>query len=237
MRSLLCILLIILSNIYSLIFLIKYSYLKKYASKDKQVQYSYKSLQKLTRALLFCAGIKLNVKGKENIPKNQTVLFVANHKSYFDIPILVSIIDIPMAFIGKIQLKKTPVISFWMKKINCIFMDRDDIRQSLKSINEGIEQIKNGQSLLIFPEGTRIIEEELGEFKKGSLKLASKTNVLIIPIYIENAHRILEKQFPWVKSTKVNVNVGSPVVIEELDEENKKNLAKYIKSKVEELKI
>lgn len=116
-------------------------------------------------------------------------------------------------------------------------MDRDDIRQSLKSINEGIEQIKNGQSLLIFPEGTRIIEEELGEFKKGSLKLASKTNVPIIPIYIENAHRILEKQFPWVKSTKVNVNVGSPVVIEELDEENKKNLAKYIKSKVEELKI
>jgi len=236
MRTLICILFILISGIISLLFSIKYAFLKKFSTQEKQIQYAYKSLQRLTKGLLFCAGTRLNVKGKENIPKNQTLLFICNHKSLFDIPILVSSIDIPMAFVGKIQLKKVPIISFWMKKINCIFMDRDDIRQSLKAINQGIEQLKNGQSLLIFPEGTRIKGEELGEFKKGSLKLANKSNVPIIPIYIKNADKILENQFPWIKATHIDVRIGKPIIIEKLDTNSQKNLSEYVKKQIEILK-
>lgn len=237
MRSVLCILFIGIHRLFSIIFSIKYAYLKNFGTKTEQIQYAYKALQGLAKGVLFCAGTKLNIKGKENIPTNETVLFVGNHKSIFDIPILASTIDTPMSFIGKIQLKKTPIISFWMKKINCIFMDRSDIRQSLKSITKGIEQLKGGQSLLIFPEGTRISGEELGDFKKGSLKLATKTNVTIIPIYIGNAYKILETQFPWVKAKTINVNIGKPIIIDTLDQENKKNIADYVKNKIEELRF
>ncbi|NLK98706.1 MAG: 1-acyl-sn-glycerol-3-phosphate acyltransferase [Epulopiscium sp.] len=185
---------------------------------------------------MWCSGAKITVQGKENIPTDQPVLFVANHKSYFDIPILVSIIDVPMAFIGKMELKKMPIVSYWMKRIHCIFMDRDDIRQSLKAINQGIEQIKEGQSLLIFPEGTRIKGDELGEFKKGSLKLATKSNAPIVPVYIGNAYKILEAHFPWVKATDITVNIGAPIELDALSLEDKKNLSEYVKCKIEELR-
>ncbi|MBZ4666978.1 MAG: 1-acyl-sn-glycerol-3-phosphate acyltransferase [Epulopiscium sp.] len=236
MRSVLCILFIVFHRISSLIFMVKYTFLKKFRTKEKLTAYAYKWVQGLARGVLWCSGARMTVNGKENIPKDKTVLFVANHKSFFDIPILVSVIDMPMAFIGKMELKKTPVVSYWMKKINCIFMDRDDIRQSLKAINQGIEQIKEGQSLLIFPEGTRIIGDELGEFKKGSLKLATKTNAPIVPIYIGNAYNILETHFPWVKATDILVNIGSPIDLENLSSEEKKNLSEYVKNQIENLR-
>jgi len=236
MRSILCILYIIFHRIYSIIFMVKYAFLKKFSTKEKQLSYAYKWLQGLARGVMWCSGAKITVQGKENIPTDQPVLFVANHKSYFDIPILVSIIDVPMAFIGKMELKKMPIVSYWMKRIHCIFMDRDDIRQSLKAINQGIEQIKEGQSLLIFPEGTRIKGDELGEFKKGSLKLATKSNAPIVPVYIGNAYKILEAHFPWVKATDITVNIGAPIELDALSLEDKKNLSEYVKCKIEELR-
>lgn len=236
MRTIFCILYILFHRIYSIVFMVKYSFLKKFSTKEKQLDYAYKWLQGLARGVMWCSGAKITVKGKENIPKDQAALFVANHKSYFDIPILVSIIDIPVAFIGKIELKKIPIVSYWMKKINCIFMDREDIRQSLKAINQGIEQIKEGQSLLIFPEGRRIKRDELGEFKKGSLKLATKSKAPIVPIYIGNAYNILETHFPWVKATDITVNIGSPIDLDALSPEDKKNLSEYVKNKIEVLR-
>ncbi|NLK22110.1 MAG: 1-acyl-sn-glycerol-3-phosphate acyltransferase [Epulopiscium sp.] len=236
MRSFFCILYICIHRFFSLFFMVKFVYLKKYGTREKQLQYAYSWLQTLSKGIMFFSGAKLSVKGKENIPENQSVLFVGNHKSIFDIPILVSIINVPISFIGKIQLKKTPIVSFWMKETNCIFMDRNDIRQSLKSITEGIELLKKGQSLLIFPEGTRIIGEEIGEFKKGSLKLATKSNVPIIPVYVGNSYRILETQFPWVKARDITVNIGEPIVLDELKVEDKKDLAGYVKDKVEALR-
>ncbi|WP_058486672.1 lysophospholipid acyltransferase family protein [Defluviitalea phaphyphila] len=236
MRTILCILYIIIISIFSILFRIYYFIFKRSKSKKEQIAYSYKWLQRICKGLLKCSGTKLTVKGQKKIPKDTPILFIANHKSFFDIPILVNAVDIPMSFVGKIQLKKVPVVSFWMKKIGCIFMDRSDIRQSLKAINKGIQQLKEGHSLLIFPEGTRIIEENLGEFKKGSLKLATKSNVPIIPIYIHNAHYILETQFPWIKAVDINVNIGDPIIIDKLKDEDKKRLALYVKNKIEDLR-
>lgn len=236
MRSFFCILYIVIHRLFSIIFMVKYAFLKKFSTKEKQNLYAYKWLQSLAKGVTFCAGAKIIVKGKENIPKDKAVLFISNHKSIFDIPILVSIIDIPTSFIGKVELKKTPIVSFWMKKNNCIFMDRDNIRQSLKAITKGIQQLKEGESILIFPEGTRIIGEELGEFKKGSLKLATKSNSPIVPIYVGNAYEILETHFPWVKSANISVNIGEPIFLDNLNAEDKKNLSEYVKNKIEELR-
>src|SRR5471030_763778 len=95
------------------------------------------------RFVMKVAGAKVNIIGLEHLPIDKTVLFVSNHQSNFDIPLLLSSIDIPKGFIAKKELANWPFISTWMKYINCIFMDRDNLRKSAESIVEGINLLKS----------------------------------------------------------------------------------------------
>lgn len=159
----------------------------------------FKTVQSWARSLVRLSGAKIKVIGEENIPKNQAVVFVSNHQGNFDIPILLGFLNKPKAFIAKKEILKIPMISTWMKYMNCIFMDRSDIRQSLKAINQGVEYIKDGYSMVIFPEGTRSVDGQLGDFKPGSLKLASKSGALIIPITVKGSNQIMSKNSLIIK--------------------------------------
>src|SRR5699024_1808110 len=96
-------------------------------------------------------------------------------------------LGVPHGFIAKVELTKFPIVSQWMKEMKCIFMDRSDRRQSLQSIKEGINILKNGHSMVIFPEGTRSKSDAMGEFKAGSMTLATKSGVPIVPITISGS--------------------------------------------------
>ena len=104
----------------------------------KRDEYIHKVVYTWSRFVMKISGAKVNIIGLENLPKDQTVLFVSNHQSNFDIPLLLSAIDIPTGFIAKKELEKWPFISTWMKYVNCIFMDRENLRKSAQSIVEGI---------------------------------------------------------------------------------------------------
>lgn len=174
-------------------------------------------------------GIKINVKGKENLIENGA-LYVANHQSLFDIPVLVAATRVPMGFIAKKELENNKFISEWMKKVNCIFMDRENVRESLKSINEGVEKLKNGCALTIFPEGTRTITGELLEFKKGSMKLGTKAGVPIIPITIDGTMNLREgNEGKKIKGGVVNIIIHKPINPKELDKEQLNNLSEIVK--------
>ena len=138
-------------------------------------EYVYKVVYIWSRFIMTISGAKVNVIGLENLPKDQTVLFISNHQSNFDIPLLLSSINISKGFIAKKELEKWPFISTWMKYINCIFMDRDNLRKSAESIVEGINLLKSGYSMVVFPEGTRSKGKPVDEFKGGSFKLATKS--------------------------------------------------------------
>jgi len=124
----------------------------KIAERDKLV---HGEAIKWARNIINFGGIKVTVTGGENVPKDSGVLFVGNHQSNLDIPILIGFINKPKGFIAKVELAKIPILSVWMKYMGCIFLDRKDVRQSLKAINQGAELLKKGHSLVIFPEGTR----------------------------------------------------------------------------------
>jgi len=191
-----------------------------------------KSVRNWAQSLVGLAGGTIVVSGEENVPKDSAVVFVSNHQGNFDIPILLGYISKPKAFISKIEVLKMPLIRGWMKLMQCAFMDRKDIRQSLRTINEAAESIKKGYSMVIFPEGTRSKGNQMGDFKAGSFKLAIKAGVPIIPITVNGSWRLLEAQ-GHMKPGTVHMVVHNAIPTTGLSREEVEALTGKVKSIIE----
>jgi 1-acyl-sn-glycerol-3-phosphate acyltransferase len=138
--------------------------------------------------------------------------------------------------VAKINIKKLHLISVWMKNINCVFIDRDNIKDGLKAIIASIDLVKKGISICIFPEGTRNrTDKDILPFKEGSLKIATKSACPIVPIAINNSEMIFEKHFPWVKRTHVVVEFGKPIFVDQLPKDEQKSLAPLVQNTVLEM--
>ncbi len=179
------------------------------------------------RVVTFLAGVDLTVIGAENVPKNESVLYVGNHKSYFDIVLSYSRVPNITGYIAKKEILKVPILSIWMKFMDCLFLDRSDLRQGLKVILEAIDKVKNGISICIYPEGTRNGTDEMLPFHKGSFKIAQKSGCAIIPMTINNSSAIFEDHLPFIKKAHVVLEYGKPIYPGELDPEDKKNIDSY----------
>ena len=126
-------------------------------------------------------------------------------KSTMDIPILYSTAPQTMAFVAKKEMEKIPLLGYWMKERGCVFIDRDNARNSLKAINQAIENLKLGHSMAIFPEGTRSRGPQVGDFKTGSLRIAMKSGVKVIPgVSIKDSYKLTEKKG---KNTNTKVTI------------------------------
>ncbi|WP_243136952.1 lysophospholipid acyltransferase family protein [Alkaliphilus serpentinus] len=169
-----------------------------------------------SRKLIGLTGSTIEVEGLENIPRGP-VLFASNHQGNFDIPLLLANIPKPVAFVAKIELKKLPLVSSWMEYMECVFIDRKDMRQSLRTIGSAIEILKSGQSMVIFPEGTRSKSSEIQPFKPGSLKMAARAGVKIVPVTIIDSYKIMEANNNKIKPAKVKIIFSNPIETEDLD--------------------
>lgn len=186
------------------------------------------------RFILFGCGIKKTIIGLENIPKNKAVLYVSNHRSYFDILIGYTSVPNLTGFVAKKEMSKIPFIRVWMRYLNCLFLDRDNIREGLKTVLEGIELIKKGYSIFISPEGTRNHQKEMLPFKEGSLKMAEKTGCPIIPVSLSNTDDLLENHMPWISKGHVIIEFGKPIYPADLDKENRKFIGSYVQNIIRE---
>lgn len=187
------------------------------------------------RVILFFCGVKKTIIGQENIPKDQAVLYVTNHRSYFDILLGYTSITTPTGFVAKKEMAKIPFLRVWMRYLNCLFLDRENLKEGLKTILKGIEQVKSGYSVFIAPEGTRSKDDGMLPFKEGSLKIAEKSGCLIIPVAMNNTDSIFEKQFPWVKSAHVVIEFGQPINIKALDNDERKFLGVYVQNVIKDI--
>ena len=191
---------------------------------------SLRIIQTVFRFILWLTGVKVTVIGEENVPKDQPVLYIGNHRSFFDILLTYTRCPGLTGYIAKAEMEKIPLLSNWMRYLHCLFLDRKDIKKGLQTIKEGIEKIKSGISICIFPEGTRNRSEsdlELMEFHEGSFKLATRTRCPIIPIALNNTVSIFEKQFPKIRKTHVVIEYCKPIYPAELSKEDKKFIGKY----------
>ena len=121
-------------------------------------------------------------------------MFVGNHRSYYDIPLLLASLDKPHGILAKEELEKIPLLNRWMKLLGCVFVQRDDLRASVRALNDATAIVEGGKSFIIFPEGTRYKGEEggAGEFKAGAFRIAVKTGAPVVPVAISGARGLFE---------------------------------------------
>ena len=199
---------------------------------------SLRIVQTAFKGVALISGVKLTVIGEENVPKDQAVLFVGNHRSAFDIVLNYARCPGLTGFVAKKELEKFPLLSNWMKRLYCLFLDRDNIKEGLKTILTAIEYVKNGISICVFPEGTRNkngTELEMLPFHEGTFKIATRSGCPIIPIAITNSSAIFEDQFPRIKPVKVIVEYGKPIYPKGLEREEQKFLGRYTQNVILEM--
>lgn len=188
------------------------------------------------RVVEFLSGVKVTVIGAENVPKDQPVLYVGNHRSYFDIILTYSRCPGLTGYIAKKEMGKAPLLNCWMKLLYCQFLDRKDIKAGFKTIMHATELVKSGISMCIFPEGTRNkTEGTMLEFKEGSLRIASKSGCPVIPMALSHTAAIFEDQFPKIRPVNVTIEYGKPVYIKDLEGDDKKAPAAYCQRLIAEM--
>lgn len=191
---------------------------------------SLRIIQTVFKFILKVTGADITIIGHENVPKDQAVLYIGNHRSFFDILLTYVLCPDLTGYVAKKEMEPIPLLSTWMRYLHCLFLDRKDIKEGMKTILTAIEKVKSGISICIFPEGTRnkgADELELLPFHDGSFKIATKSGCPIIPMAISNSAEIFENHFPKIKPCKVVVEYGKPIYPEELSREDKKRLGAY----------
>lgn len=197
--------------------------------------FSLRFIQGAFRVILWIAGTKITVIGRENMPDG-AALYVGNHRSFFDILIMYVQCKDLTGFVAKDSLGKIPSLRVWMRYVYCLFLDRKDIKQGMMTILQAIEYVKQGVSIGIFPEGTRNAGEELSmlPFKEGSFKIALKTGCPIVPVAINNSAEIFENHFPKLKKTHVVIEYGKPIYPKDLSRDEQKVIGATCQKMIQE---
>ena len=231
MRTILVFLYLTLFGIFSLIALPLLWLVGKFNEGLKQ-RISQRIVKSAFGKVLFFSGIKKKVIGVERIPKDESVLFIFNHRGFFDIILAYYTVPVLSSFVSKKEIAKVPGLRLWMRNIKCVFLDRENPREGIKAILKGIENIQRGTSMFISPEGTRNSGEGLLPFKPGSLKMAEKAGCPIVPVAITNSEKAFENHLPWIKSTQMTIEYGEPIYIHELSKEARAELLEISREKV-----
>ena len=185
--------------------------------------------------ILKISGVEVTVIGEENVP-DEPVLFIGNHRSYFDILLTYSRCRRLTGYVAKKEMLRYPLLRDWMKRLYCLFLDRENPKEGLKTILQAIDYEKNGISICIFPEGTRNDGEELSmlPFHNGSFKIAEKSGCAIVPMSLNNTVSIFEAHLPFIRKTPVVLEYGKPIYMKDMDKETKKHIGEYCQNIIQE---
>lgn len=166
------------------------------------------------RTVVLTTGSKVDLQGKEKLPEGMNICFVSNHQGMFDIPLVLGFVPKQAGFIAKKELFKIPVLSWWMKEIPCVFIDRTSARKAMESFKKTAEVIKSGHPMVIFPEGTRSRKDEMGTFHLGSFRLPAMAGATIVPLAIKNSWRAYEID-KRIHSVDLKLRILDPITPED----------------------
>ena len=161
-------------------------------------------------------------------------MFVGNHRSYYDIPLLLASLDKPHGILAKEELEKIPLLNRWMKLLGCVFVQRDDLRASVRALNDATAIVESGKSFVIFPEGTRYKGEEggAGEFKAGAFRIAVKTGAPVVPVAITGARALFESNGSLCHPGSVHIKVLPPIRTEGMSKAEQKQLPDAVRQAI-----
>ncbi|HEW91996.1 MAG TPA: 1-acyl-sn-glycerol-3-phosphate acyltransferase [Thermotogaceae bacterium] len=183
---------------------------KKYGVK-KMLEYAAPRIKNFSIRAFKWTFVDVEVEGMENIPKDSNFLIIANHQSLLDIPLLLAYIDPTLAFIAKKEVSKIPMIGSFVKEMGGVLLDRSDIKKAVAALMEVMKGLREGRSFVLFPEGTRSADGNLREFRKGSLKIALRTKVKILPVVIDGTINVTPKGSIFIRPNKVKLKILEPL--------------------------
>ncbi len=187
------------------------------------------------RMIVRITGTKVIAIGEERIPTDTAVVYVGNHRSYFDVVLTYLRVPRSTGYIAKKEMLRYPLLKNWMRNLHCLFLDRDNVKEGMKTILTAIEKVKSGISITIFPEGTRnTVPDTFLPFHNGSFKIAEKGDVPIVPMSIVNSAAIFEDHLPRMKKATVIIEYCEPIYMKDLSPEDRKNIGNYVSSIIQE---
>jgi 1-acyl-sn-glycerol-3-phosphate acyltransferase len=164
-----------------------------------------------SKTILWVCGVKVQINGLDHVKEGVPSIYMVNHQSIFDIFTLLACLPVDFKFVLKQELMKLPFFGSAMKRAGYISIDRENPRKAVKSMNEAAKKIKDGASVLIFPEGTRGQDGRLQPFKPGGFHLALKSGSDIVPVGIVDSHLIVPKGSLRIKKGNITMNIGRSI--------------------------
>ena len=207
-------------------------HLKKSGDRARKERFVFPCVMAWAKSLLFLAGVKIEVEGKENIPSDEACVFVSNHQGNFDIPVLLTSLDKPNGIVAKKEISVLPFIKGWMQLLDCVFIDRENPRSAMKSLNEAIDIVRSGRSMIIFPEGTRSKGGHVKDFKGGAFRICEKAKAPVVPVCIEGTYKAMEANNYWIKPANVKVKILPAIETKDMDRTQLKGLADVVREEI-----
>jgi 1-acyl-sn-glycerol-3-phosphate acyltransferase len=188
------------------------------------------------RSILWVSGIKVQVDGLEYIDPDRSAIYMSNHQSNFDIPVFFSALPVQFRWLAKAELFKIPIFGRGMRGAGYISIDRSDRKSAVKSLARAAESIRNGKSVLIFPEGTRTSDGNLLPFKSGGFILAIDAGVPIVPMAVHGTFEVMPKHRNIIRRDRVRIVLRPPIDATAYTRHAKNELMEHVRSAILEAK-
>lgn len=187
------------------------------ASTDSPVEDYFRLSRDWSHSLLKSMHVTVRLSGLEHVNFNQAYIVASNHSSLLDIPVLLANLPLNAAIIYKEELQKVPLFGRMLRKSPFPAVNRDDSASAMRSLKASAKLVRSGSSVLIFPEGTRSEDGELGEFKDGAFTLAKWLKVPILPVALVGTNDLLPKGTFRFRSGEVHLTIGTSIIPAELE--------------------
>jgi 1-acyl-sn-glycerol-3-phosphate acyltransferase len=185
------------------------------------------------RVLLWVSGVKVKVEGLEKISRDGSYVFVSNHLSYMDTPVVLASIPVQFRFLAKRGLFQIPFLGWHLARAGHIAVPREDARAAVKTMNVAAQVVREQAiSLLIFPEGGRSREGSLGEFKEGAAFIAVRAGVPLVPMCLKGTREVLPFGSGHIRSGTVIMRIGDPIPTRESSDRDRARLTAELRSRI-----
>lgn len=204
-------------------------------SREAAGRFAEKTARIWGRYVIALSGSRVEVEGIGNIPETGPILFVGNHQSNFDIPLVLGYLGRPTGFLSKAELAGVPIVGRWMRHLHCVFMDRSHPRKAVEAISTAAGFVKSGHPVLVFPEGTRSGSSRMGPFKAGAFKIKTRSKAAVVPVAVDGTWRIQGILERGVHPARVKLKVLEPMVFEELSSRDTQAMADAVRARIDEV--
>lgn len=189
-----------------------------------------------SRWILWSTGLPITFRGRENLVRGQQYIYIGNHSSALDIPLVLAILPGAVAFLAKVELFSIPYFGWIMRAMGSIPVNRSNLAEARKFVDRAVEALHTkGISLILYPEGTRTRDGHLLPFKKGGFRLAIRSRLPVVPVAVQGAFQATPPGALSLTPTPIRVTIGLPIPTDHITEKECDALLQQTREQIQTL--